>query len=702
VSIVTPEHRAVRSPEQLDRVRAAVAVGLVAALAAGIALPLSLTVFAHFSADHDEPVYVYQSEVLRRGDLTVSAATTDPFFRPWLYGERDGQLFSAFPPVWPALLAASETLTGTERAVLVLDAVAAVVLVYLFTFELLRQRAPAIVAAGLLSVSPFFLVLAGTRLSYPMALVLALGFGWSLLRAGRTGRPGWWMAAGVWWGILAFARPLDAMMFGSVAAVALMVIARRSPPGERARGRLGPLVRRVGLIGAGAIGPLAVGAIYNAAITGSPLRFPLAAAGGRNDLGFGPRQLTPTGPVIDFEPSDALRALLHNLYYLPRWSPGSFLIVALAGAGVWLLLRQGRRGPALLLLAAGAIVPIGNFPYWGNTFVLRGKQIIGPHYYLTILIPVLVLAAVALVALARRSPRAVGLLAVAMLCATGLEVRPKIDINRHFACVNREPLVQIDRALARDAGRGDAGPDGAIVFVPGSADGPALMHPYPALSNPPDLHARVLYANTLGPRSFELASRYPGRALYRMEMRVPASGDERRRVPVVHRIKPTTGPRVRIPFEAVNPGSASVVSVYLTDGTNRREIVLDRASTPGRHYRGTWVLGPDSLTAELDDGAVAAEVTDAGPGPWHTSFPATLVAGVAMAQPGGEADRAETHFWIDGGSDHVSVLLPGEAFRLKPSSDGPDRLLAEDVAPMWRVTGDAGGSDDPAQSAACA
>ncbi|MGE0796075.1 MAG: glycosyltransferase family 39 protein [Acidimicrobiia bacterium] len=665
-------------------------VGLLAATAAGLALALSLTVFAHFSSDHDEPVYVYQSEVLRSGHLTVPAATHDPFFRPWLHGERDGRLFSVFPPVWPALLAASRAVVGTERGMLAVDAAAAVVLAYLFTYELLRRRAPAVVVAGLLAVSPFFLVLAGTRLSYTMALVLDLGFGWSLLRAHRTGRWPWYVAAGAWWGVLAFARPLDAVMFGSVAAGALAVAALRSPgppPGSGLRRGPGTRLRRLvapaGLAAAGAAPPLLVGALYNTAVAGGPLRFPLSAAGGDNAYGFGLRQLAPGSPIVDFQPSDAWRALTHNLWFLPRWSPGSFLIVAVAAAGLVLLVREGRRGTALLLLATAAVVPLGNFPYWGNVFVVMGKRILGPHYYLTMLIPLLALAAVALVGLFRRSPLALGGLALAMVVATGLEVRPKLEINRNIACTNRQPLAEVERALAAAAASGDDAGGRALVFVPPSQDGPTLLHPFPELRNPPDLRARVLYSTTIGPRAFELAARYPDRALYRLGFRVPEDGNRRRRVPVVDRLRPVSGPTVRIPFEVANPGRRGLVRTYVTDGTHHAEAVLDEDSGPGDRLAGAWVLSPAGLTADVPG------VPPGPPARWWGAYPTTIIVGVAFGAPGAAAERFETHFWVDGGADRVTVLAPGEAFHGEASA-GMGHPVAEDVSPTWRVTGDIG------------
>jgi hypothetical protein len=668
-------------------------------LAAGIALSLSLTVFAHFSSNHDEPVYVLQAEMLQQGHLTLPASTIDPFFRPWLFAERDGRLFSVFPPVWPSLLAASETATGTERGILVVDAAAAVVLAYLFTFELLGRRTPAIATAALLAVSPFFIVLAGTRLSYPMALVLELAFGWTLLRARRTGRGGWYLAAGTVWGTLAFARPLDGLMFGFLAGCALVVVTLRRPtaslpaatlPTTAIRRRLVDLARQLGLIGLGASLPLAVGAVYNTVLTGSPLRFPLAAAGGSNGYGFGLRQLAPDSPVVDFQPHDAWRALTHNLFFLPRWSPGSFLIVGLAAAGLVLLIRQGRRGTALLLFSMAAIVPIGNFPYWGNVFIVRGKRILGPHYYLAILVPVLVFSAVALVALAKRWPRVFGFVMLAMVVATGLEVRPKLEINSGIACTNRQPRSEIERALASDASRGEAVAAGAIVFVPASPDGAVLLHPFPELSNPPDLRAPVLYAATLGPRSFEVAARYPERGLYRLGFRVPPDGNLTRRVPVVDRIRPTNGSTVRIPFEIVNPGAAQRVSVFANDGSSETEVVLDTGSVPGRSYQGAWILGPEGLTADLPGMSTGV------PTRWGGAFPLTLTLGVALGPAGVGSERFETHFWMDGAADRVSVLAPGEGFHRNAStgvtgSPAVGLPVAEDIWPIWRVTGDLGG-----------
>ena len=53
------------------------------------------------------------------------------------------------------------------------------------------------------------------------------------------------------------------------------------------------------------------------------------------------------------------------------------------------------------------------------------------------------------------------------------------------------------------------------MLIPKGKDGPYILHPWGAFSNPPGLDSEVLFAVDLGPRSIELVERFPNRRFYR-------------------------------------------------------------------------------------------------------------------------------------------------------------------------------------------
>jgi hypothetical protein len=489
-----------------------------------------------------------------------------------------------------------------------------------------------------LAASPFFLLQSATRLSYTLALVLALLLGWTLLRAVRTDRLGWYAGAGAAWSVLAVDRPLDAILLGGAAAVWLVLRDRR----PRSVGR------RLGGASAGAAPALALGAVYNAALTGAPWRFALTAAGGDNSFGFGVKRIASGSPAVQFTIRKSVRAMLLNLEALPHWTAGGVLVVPLALAGAVLLRRRGQGRAVALLLSVLLLIPLANLFYWGNVLIVAGRRILGPHYYLDLLVPFTVLTAVALVEVARRQRALAGAIVLAMLALTAIEVAPKIEVNREIACTNGHDRQEVQAAGAHDA----------IVVLPAGGDGPYVLHPFPNLGNPPDLRADVLYAADLGPSTIDLVDRYPHRRLYRLAMRMPRDGNVLRRVPVVDRLTAPQGRTVELPFEVTNRSSSPVVTAYLTDGPRYVQYLLDAASSSGRTYAGRWRIGPDGVTLQSPGATLVADRF-----PWRART-STLAAGASFG-PNTDLRRTELYeqrIWYRAAASSVRLLVPGTAW----------------------------------------
>ncbi|MCM3885087.1 hypothetical protein ND747_15715, partial [Frankia sp. R82] len=123
-----------------------------------VSLVLQCTLLRYGSGDADEAAYVLQARMLTHGQLTLDASTLEPFFRPWLTGERDGRLFTKYLPGWPALLAASQVLFGTMIVAPAAVAAGWVAGTYLLARELLDDAAGAVLAAAVLAASPLVLL----------------------------------------------------------------------------------------------------------------------------------------------------------------------------------------------------------------------------------------------------------------------------------------------------------------------------------------------------------------------------------------------------------------------------------------------------------------------------------------------------------------------------------------------------------------
>ena len=84
----------------------------IAVIAFVAAIAIQRNVFPFYSGDHDEPVYRFQAEMLRMGEINIPLAQNQ-FFRPWLSGPAHGHLVMAFQPGWPSLLMVADVLTGS-------------------------------------------------------------------------------------------------------------------------------------------------------------------------------------------------------------------------------------------------------------------------------------------------------------------------------------------------------------------------------------------------------------------------------------------------------------------------------------------------------------------------------------------------------------------------------------------------------------
>jgi 4-amino-4-deoxy-L-arabinose transferase-like glycosyltransferase len=583
--------------------RAAAVVGLaVAAAAAAVAIQRNL--FPYFSGDHDEPVYQFQAMLLLHGHLTLSAAQQDPFFRPWLSGTHDGHLVLAFTWAWPLVLAAARWLTGSMLPAIAASFSFAVITCYLFAREVLDRHWKALLAAALVALSPFTLVLAGTYLNYVFALGLYLLFGWLLLRGLRTGSSLTLLLAGASWGAILLTRPYDAVLVA--VPTALFLFLRRSD-----HGLLGPLLRLA--LGAAPLVGLALG--LNWVTGGSPFAFPTSVQSqGTARFFWGYRSLAPDVPGISFTVGNAFSSLGRNLWAVPTWMFGTYLAIALAVYGG---VRLARRAPRRLALLVGLLLvfPLGYVAWFASALTAPGAlNGMGPHYYLPMTVPIAILAAEGVAGALERPVNWLlpGLgLAVVAVVLTAVALPPKLDDKRY--------VRDVERTYANDVAK-DLGPLPKVPSIVVLERGlpPYVMAQHVTLRNPPDLDSRVLYAVDRGAQVSALLRAEPDRRAYRLTRLIPAGGDIFAPNVVAEPLAVTTSSQLTLTSRITNTHpNMPAVAAYLADANIVvAQVTLDLHSAPGRSYQVIWRVTPDGGAQWSTDGrsftSVATRVRPSG------------------------------------------------------------------------------------------
>jgi hypothetical protein len=642
-------------------------IGLVALLAASVvsSLVMARSLFPLYSVNHDDAMYVYEARLLGDGHLTLPAAEYD-LFRPWASGIRDGRVVMKYAPPWPAVLTVTEGTTGSMRLGSALIAAAAVGLVYLLAREVLGDderdgggRRVALLAAVVFALSPVTLLQSGTFLPYLFQLVTGLGFAVGLLAGVRRSSRWPFVAAGAALGVGLFARPFDAALF-ALPFLAMLLYQLRERRGE--------LLRAVGLVVVGAAPILALDLVYNAHTMGGPLTLPFTVTSRYDTVGFGRRGVFADS-TFRFGPRDGLRGLVRNVRWLPSWTFGGVVTVGFAVVAVVAALRAGwRRRPWLWALVGLAVTVCLGYVFFWSPFSMSlrwpGVKTLGPFYHLPVLVPVAILGARGLDLLWRGSGRArrIGVgAAVVGLVLTAVALPPKIDANADI----RDDFRRIDDSV--DA----LGLTDAVLVVPGRGK-EGFQSPVPFLENQPDLDRSILYAEDRGSGNFALFDRFPHRRIYQL-LQQNEPGDpllEPSLVPVRLRLAHGGGP-LTLRLAIHNPTGGSYVVADISDGHQRRSMVLDTGSRFGETYAVSWRLGAgagsNAFAPEPSDGGtltVGLTVDDTatayGDHRWERRFPYRTVGGeVQLIEPGRGYERfaySGRRTWIAKDIDDVLAL----------------------------------------------
>ena len=569
-------------------------VAVLALAAAVVAVLAHQHVFPALSWNRDEPVYLWNVEVLRQGQLTATDGGHPNLFLPWLSATRDGTMFTQYTLGWPLVLLAARTVTGTAAAALPFGAALSVVGTYAFAFELTQRRRLATLAAALLVASPILAIQGGVYLSYLFTLGIGLSAGALLLSGFRRQRPLRVVAAGVLVGWIFLTRPYDALLWGAAFAVGLLLTA--GP-------RRGEALKALVVTALSALPLVVVTLLYNRHVTGDPLTFPITVADPLDGFGFGTRRLMPGFEEVDYDVASALRSSAKNGVLLPWFLVGGYLGAIVAMVGLW---QQRRRPVATFALLVGAVFPLGYFVFWGTYLSSLAARISGPIYLIPLYALVCILAAAALDRWwDDRRPLAWAVLGV-LVVATLPGAVSRFAINREIS-LEQDPWRQSVEDL----------PDGSLVFVVDT--GSYLLYSNPFSSNGPALDDDVLYASAGSPSMLDLIAERPDRVPYLQEGSIPAPELGPREDPydldvTVTPIEVERGEALELEITLAPPPGSGPLELVVDTGADTLRTTVDAATTaPLRVVLGDG--GPGSLRVD-DRGevTVTATPTEAGDG----------------------------------------------------------------------------------------
>jgi len=452
-------------------------VGAVAAIvAAGGLAWVAVDVLQRFPNSGDEYCYLYQAETFARGRVANTPHPLQEFFDFYHVRQVENRLFSVFPPGWPAVLSAALALRLPTWLVNPLLGTVLLWLTWLVGRRVADERV-AVVAAGIVALSPFFVFNSASFFAHTFCGVLVLAYAYAGLRALDEGHAAWAAAAGAVLGAAFLTRSYTAVWCAVPFAIALL---------RRGRSGWGLLAA----CAAAGVPFLLLSLWYNHATMGSLV----APAMGGGFEAYDDRWFPPgwAGRAMEITGGHVVNVV--------AWTPPALLALYL---WTWRPTPPDRRRPF-----TDYIFPALVLAYF--LYVDRGGNRYGPRYYFEAF-PFVVLAVTARVMQHRRyEDKSAGerwafyLLAVSVAaCLPMLAWHARTEAR--VVAERSEPyrLVAEHRI------------DRAVVFVASPAGWTRPMKEQDLTRNDPDFADAVLFVHDRRPENDRLMAAYPERSYWR-------------------------------------------------------------------------------------------------------------------------------------------------------------------------------------------
>ena len=476
----------------------------------------------------DSLTYLFQAKTLAQGKLWAPAPLLPEFFKQEFLLVQDGRWFGKYPPGYPAILAIG-VLLKAPWLINPLLATLTVPLLYQVGRKMVTARI-GLLAAGFMTLSPFFLFLSGSQMAHAAELFWLTLFMMAWLEAigsrasRRRGSPAslrWPFLAGLAAGMAFLTRQLTAV---AVTAPFLLLTSLTSPIPWRLRWQKGAVWL------AGLLPLIGLLFVYQAALTGDPfqdprlLYWPYDQLGFGDDVGEAPNLLEITlldeapgyavlwrsdtsQPPRGHTPQRGLYNILRNWESLQENLFGWLPLFTFSFIWLAFILRRPSLNDWILLATVVALVSANLF-YWHSGIMY------GPRYLYGALPALVLLTARGAQALAAwlggRSGKWITAVCLTIFMLGNLFISlPTLSRSyRGFNFVIGDKVSQVETAVDPS--------EQALIFVE-SPTGNWWEYGELFLGNEPWLDDRLIFARDLGDAAnLALRALYPDRSAYRL------------------------------------------------------------------------------------------------------------------------------------------------------------------------------------------
>ncbi len=468
----------------------------LAGAAFAAALFVAIVPLQSFPYSGDEGAYVLQAQMLAAGQVSIDLTPVQPYLEIFYIFPWQGRLISQYPPGWPAILAAFESL----RLPLVLAGPLLGAVSVLALWRLGAERhgpAAGMLAAALMAVSSFWLFNAASYYNHTAVGLFAILFVLGVTRFIDRPTLGAALLTGIAFSAVAATRHFDAALLALPAAIAIL---------RQARARHWALLP---LAAAAALPAIALTLWYYRAATGQWLAIPQALRDPNDGL------LTAYWSLATANATLAARFL-----EFAEWvSPAFVLLLVAALAGKW---------RARTLRFHDLYAPVFLVGYW--LFWSDGIYGWGPRYiYAAFPFMALTIAGWAATT-ARQDLPPIRLLLAAALLSAALQIVPIAIRSAEMVSGTRELYTAVARAGLRNAvvmigtwtGKVRLTPPGDLARNGLRLDGDVIYAHAPGVrierTRPPDLEASAAAMQAYLPgREIWLYVRNPGDTVGHLE-----------------------------------------------------------------------------------------------------------------------------------------------------------------------------------------